>query len=66
MGYYLLFENAFVTTDLTGRPCGIRNVVHGCAPDFTVAAAGLYTNRRQNEGNDYLCKNGTMVQSGPE
>lgn len=47
-GYSLLFENAFVTTDLTGRPCGIRNVVHGYAPDFTVAAAGLCTNWRQN------------------
>ena len=30
-----LFENAFVTTDLTGGPCGIRNVVRGCAPDFS-------------------------------
>lgn len=30
-----LFENAFVTTDLTGRPCGIRNLVRGCAPDFS-------------------------------
>lgn len=29
-----LFENAFVTTDLTGGPSGIRNVVWGCAPDF--------------------------------
>lgn len=41
------FENAFVTSDLTGRPCGIRNVVHGCVPDFTGVAAGLYTNWRQ-------------------
>lgn len=42
-------ENAFVATDLTGRPCGIRNVVHGCAPDFTGVAAGLYTNWRQGD-----------------
>lgn len=30
-----LFEKAFVTTDLTGGPCGIRNAVWGCAPDFS-------------------------------
>lgn len=37
-----LFENAFVTTDLTGGPCGIRNVVRGCAPDFSARKTSLW------------------------
>lgn len=37
-----LFENAFVTTDLTGGPCGIRNVVQGCALDFPARKTSVW------------------------